>query len=316
MENSFDLIRQLLTSMVATLPKLLGCLVILILGYIISKIVASVIKTVISKAGVDKLGKKIEEVDFIRKNNIEIKISGILSRIIFYFMMLIFIVAATDVLGMPALSDLFKNMLNYIPNVVVAGVLLLVGILVADGIRKAIETTGKSLGIPSTGMLATAFFYFIMINFLMAALGQLQIDTGFIEKNILIVIGGISLAFAIGYGLASKTIVSNILSAFYSKDKIKVGDEVTIDNIRGEILNIDRSSVTLLLPNHQKSIIPLSKVTAESITIHTLYLVKTMTEPVQLQYSKLQKKRLKKTAGSVAADLEWTWDNYCRSILK
>ena len=114
MENSFDLIRQLLTSMVATLPKLLGCLVILILGYIISKIVASVIKTVISKAGVDKLGKKIEEVDFIRKNNIEIKISGILSRIIFYFMMLIFIVAATDVLGMPALSDLFKNMLNYI----------------------------------------------------------------------------------------------------------------------------------------------------------------------------------------------------------
>lgn len=268
MENSFDLIRQLLTSMVATLPKLLGCLVILILGYIISKIVASVIKTVISKAGVDKLGKKIEEVDFIRKNNIEIKISGILSRIIFYFMMLIFIVAATDVLGMPALSDLFKNMLNYIPNVVVAGVLLMVGILVADGIRKAIETTGKSLGIPSTGMLATAFFYFIMINFLMAALGQLQIDTGFIEKNILIVIGGISLAFAIGYGLASKTIVSNILSAFYSKDKIKVGDEVTIDNIRGEILNIDRSSVTLLLPNHQKSIIPLSKVTAESITIH------------------------------------------------
>ena len=268
MENSFDLIRQLLTSMVATLPKLLGCLVILILGYIISKIVASVIKTVISKAGVDKLGKKIEEVDFIRKNNIEIKISGILSRIIFYFMMLIFIVAATDVLGMPALSDLFKNMLNYIPNVVVAGVLLLVGILVADGIRKAIETTGKSLGIPSTGMLATAFFYFIMINFLMAALVQLQIDTGFIEKNILIVIGGISLAFAIGYGLASKTIVSNILSAFYSKDKIKVGDEVTIDNIRGEILNIDRSSVTLLLPNHQKSIIPLSKVTAESITIH------------------------------------------------
>lgn len=151
MENSFDLIRQLLTSMVATLPKLLGCLVILILGYIISKIVASVIKTVISKAGVDKLGKKIEEVDFIRKNNIEIKISGILSRIIFYFMMLIFIVAATDVLGMPALSDLFKNMLNYIPNVVVAGVLLLVGILVADGIRKAIETTGKSLGIPLPG---------------------------------------------------------------------------------------------------------------------------------------------------------------------
>ena len=268
MENSFNLIKELLTSMVSTLPKLLGCVVILILGYIISTIVKKIMSTALSRIGIDKLGKKLEEVDFIHKNNISVKISSILSKILYYFMMLIFVVAATDVLGMPALSELFQNMLNYIPNVVVAMVLMFIGILVGDGIRKAIETTGKSLGIPSAGMLATVFFYFILINFLMAALGQLKIDTDFIEKNMLIVVGGISLAFAIGYGLASKNIVANILSAFYTKDKFKLGDEITIDGHRGEIIYIDRSSITLMDNLKQKFIIPLAKVTAESIIIH------------------------------------------------
>lgn len=268
MENSFNLIKELLTSMVSTLPKLLGCIVILIIGYIVSKLVSTIINTALSKVGIDRFGKKLEEIDFISKNNIQIKISTILSKVIYYFMMLIFIVAATDVLGMPALSDLFKNMLNYIPNVVVAMVLMMVGILVADGIRKGIETTGKSLGIPSAGMLANILFYFILLNFLMAALGQLKVDTDFIEKNILIVVGGISLAFAIGYGLASKNVVANILSAFYTKDKFKLGDEISIDGIRGEIIYIDRSSMTLLDDLKQKHIIPLAKVTSESITIH------------------------------------------------
>ncbi len=268
MENSLDLVRHLLISMVATLPKLLGCMVILILGYLLSKIISVLVKTAVSKVGIDKLGEKLQEVDFIRKNNIKLKISTILSKILFYFLMLIFIVAATDVLGMPALSDLFKNMLNYIPNVIVAFVLLMIGVMVGEGIRKAIETTGKSLGIPSAGVIANVIFYFILINFLMAALGQLQIDTDFIEKNILIAIAGLSLAFAIGYGLASKSIIANILSAFYVKGRFKIGDEVTIDGIRGEIFQMDRSSVTLMQPNHQKSIIPMSKVTRESITIH------------------------------------------------
>ena len=113
MENSFNLIKELLTSMVSTLPKILGCLVILIIGYIVSKLASTVINTAFSKVGIDRFGKKLDEIEFIRKNKIQIRISTILSKIIYYFMMLIFIVAATDVLGMPALSDLFKNMLMF-----------------------------------------------------------------------------------------------------------------------------------------------------------------------------------------------------------
>lgn len=268
MENSLNLVRELLTSMVATLPKLLGCIIILILGYIVAKIVATVVKTAVSRVGIDKFGEKLEDIDFIQKNNLKIKISSILSKILYFFILLIFIVAATDVLGMPALSDLFKNMLNYIPNVVVAIVMLMIGVLVGDSLRKGIETTGKSLGIPSASILANAFFYFILINFLMAALGQLKIDTQFIESNILIAVAGISLAFAIGYGLASKNILANLVSGFYTKDKFSIGDEITVDGARGQIIKMDRSSLTLLQANNEKTIVPMSKLTNDNVIIH------------------------------------------------
>lgn len=268
MENSLNLVRELLISMVATLPKLLGCIIILITGYIVAKIVATIVKTTVSRIGIDKFGEKLGDIEFIQKNNIKIKISSILSKILYFFIFLIFIVAATDVLGMPALSDLFKNMLNYIPNVVVALVMLMIGVLVADALRKGIETTGKSLGIPSASLLANAFFYFILINFMMAALGQLNIDTKFIESNILIAVGGISLAFAIGYGLASKNILSNLVSGFYTKDKFNIGDEITVDGARGQIVNMDRSSITLLQFNNEKTIVPMSKLTSDNIIIH------------------------------------------------
>lgn len=268
MENSLNLVRELLTSMVATLPKILGCLIILIFGYIVAKIVATIVKTAVSRIGIDKFGEKLEEIEFIQKNNLKIKISAILSKVLYFFILLIFIVAATDVLGMPALSDLFKNMLNYIPNMVVAMVMLMIGVLVGDALRKGIETTGKSLGIPSSSILANAFFYFILINFLMAALGQLNIDTKFIEANLLIAVSGISLAFAIGYGLASKNILANLVSGFYTKDKFSVGDEITVDGARGQIIKIDRSSLTLLQPNNERTIVPMSKLTNDNIIIH------------------------------------------------
>jgi len=268
MENSLNLVRELLTNMVSTLPKLVGCIIILIVGYIVAKIVATIVKTAVSRVGIDKFGEKLGDIDFIQKNNIKIKISAILSKILYFFILLIFIVAATDVLGMPALSDLFKNMLNYIPNVVVAIVMLMIGVLVADALRKGIETAGKSLGIPSAGILANAFFYFILINFLMAALGQLNIDTKFIESNLLIAVGGISLAFAIGYGLASKNILSNLVSGFYTKDKFSIGDEITVDGARGQIIKMDRSSITLLQANNEKTIVPMAKLTNDNIIIH------------------------------------------------
>lgn len=252
--------------MFAVLPRLFGAVIFVILGFIIARFTAKLVKTAIVKFGIDKLGEKLMDIELVSKSNIDFKISTILSKIIYYFMLLIFIVAATDIVGMPAISNLFNDILNWIPNLLVALVILVLGLLFAELIRKAVHTACDSLGIPSARLISMLAFYFLFINIAISALAQAQIDTSFISSNISILIGAAALAFAIGYGLAAKNVVANFLASYYTKDKFHVGDQIRIDGIEGVISDMDRSTITLV-SDGKKILIPLNKLASEKVEI-------------------------------------------------
>ena len=268
LQSSFltDNLQTLFTSMFAVLPRLFGAVVFVILGFIIARFAAKLVKTAIVKFGIDKLGEKLLDIELVSKSNIDFKISTILSKIIYYFMLLIFIVAATDIVGMPAISNLFNDILNWIPNLLVALVILVLGLLFAELIRKAVHTACDSLGIPSARLISMLAFYFLFINIAISALAQAQIDTSFISSNISILIGAAALAFAIGYGLAAKNVVANFLASYYTKDKFNVGDQIRIDGVEGVISDMDRSTITLV-SDGKKILIPLNKIASEKVEI-------------------------------------------------
>ena len=75
-------------------------------------------------------------------------------------------------------------------------------------------------------------------------------------------------AFAIGYGLASQASMSNFLASYYSKGKFDVGDTVTIDNVTGKIVEMDKSSLILIKEGGNKIVFPLNHVSNMKIEIH------------------------------------------------
>ncbi len=87
------------------------------------------------------------------------------------------------------------------------------------------------------------------------------------ENNISIVLGGVILAFSIGYGLASKSLMANMLAAFYSKDKFEEGDEITIEGKKGIVVNLDSTTLTLRVDDGEM-IVPLSKLSNEKYLIN------------------------------------------------
>lgn len=268
--NTFDLLEQLkmlFASFFSKIPSLLSALLVLIIGWIIAKFVSRIIRKFFERIKVDRFADRLNEIDFISKANWEIKPSRIFSKFLYYLILLIFVIAATDVLGMPAISDLISDILNYIPLLITAILVLAIGILFSDFIRKLVQTTCESLGIPSAKVISSFVFYFLLINVLISALSQAQIDTDFIASNISIILAGAVLAFGLGYGLAAKDIFANFLTSFYSKDKVKIGDIITIDNSRGEVVDIDKTSV-IIETNAGKVIYPLHKLSKEKIIIH------------------------------------------------
>jgi len=261
-------LKDLITSFVKGVPNFVMAIVIVIVGLIIAKILSKIIRKALLTVNIDAIGEKLNEIDFIDKANIKIKLSTVLSKIVYYILVLFFMVAATDVLGMPAVSNLVANLFNLIPNLIVAGIILILGTLMADAVRGIAQSALESLGIPSARMLASFVFYFLFINIIISALTQAQINTEFLSQNISLLIGGIILAFAIGYGLASKASMSNFLASYYSKGKFDVGDTISIDGETGKIVEMDKSSMILIAENGNKVIFPLNQVSTSKIEIH------------------------------------------------
>tara|TARA_B100000497_G_C7695565_1_gene424659 strand:- start:424 stop:1251 length:828 start_codon:yes stop_codon:yes gene_type:complete len=258
---------SMLTSMLKSVPSFLLAIGIIVLGIIISKIVANLVDKVLSKIGIDKLGDKLNEIELVQKMNTEVKISKVFSKIIYYFLLFIFIIAATDVLNMTAISDLVMNAFNMIPKLLVGLVILIFGTLLADGIKNVVLAALDSLGIPSANLISSFLFYFLFINVVISAIAQADINTEFLEQNLSIVIAGLVAAFAIGYGLASKDMVANFLGSFYTQGKVKEGDIITIDGATGLVVEIDRNSL-VMESEGKEIIIPLSLIMRQKLEIN------------------------------------------------
>ncbi len=265
--NALRIVEELLIKFGAAVPKFLGALAVVLIGWIIARLTARFTKRVLKTIGLDKLTERLNEIDIVYRSKIRIVPSVLLSKLLYYVLFFIFIIAATDVLGMEAISNLMSDLLNYLPHLFSAFLVFIVGILVADFLKGIVLTTCNSLGIPAANIISNVVFYFLFLNIVMIALSQAKIDTEFIQDNLSIILAGVVFAFAIGYGFASRQIVANFLSSLYNKEKIKIGDTIGIEGVKGEVIEIDSSTFTILSEN-KKIIIPLSKLSSENIEIY------------------------------------------------
>lgn len=260
------LLQDLLTGFAAVIPNLLGALAVLIIGLIVSKIASRFVRRILVTIGADKLAERLNEIEIVYKSNIRLAPSKLLAKVVYYFLLFIFIVAATDILNMPVISQLVSEILNYIPILISAMAVFVVGLLISDFLKNVVKTTCDSLGIPASGMISSIVFYFLFLNIAMIALSQARIDTEFIQDNLSIILAGVVLAFAIGYGFASRNIVANFLASFYNKGKVNVGDTIGIDGVRGKVIRMDNSTITLQVESREV-LIPLSKLASEKVDI-------------------------------------------------
>ena len=270
LQNSqFDIVKilsDLVGQFASAIPNVVGAILVFLVGWLIAKLGARLLKRLFRTIGVDKLAERLNEIELVHKANFKLVPSELLAKIFYYIIILIFAIAATDILGMPAVSELMSDIINYMPSLLTAGIVLFIGVLFADFIKNVVLTTCRSLGIPSASVIANFVFYFLFIAVVMSALGQARVNTDFLRENLTIIIAGGVLAFAFGYGFASRDMMANFIASFYSRNKVKIGDLIRIEEVEGEVIAMDSSSVTVRGEGKQV-IIPLSKLTSKNVEI-------------------------------------------------
>lgn len=257
---------ELLARFSAAIPKLTFAVLVLLIGWLIAKTIRRIMRRVLAGLGIDTLAERLNDIDIVQRSGMRIEVSAVLAQMVYFVLMLGFVIFATDILGIPAITQMVRDLIDYIPALFSAFILLLLGLFLADMVRGIVLTACQSMGLPSAKIISTAVFYFLFITTAVSALAQAKINTGFMAINISIIIGALALAFAIGYGISSRDLLSNYLAGGYSRNKIDVGDDVRVIGMRGKVIQIDATSLTLQT-DKSEVIIPLSKLATEKIEV-------------------------------------------------
>lgn len=273
--NTFEKIWQTLIdsftewgqSIAAYIPNLIAAIIVLLVGFFIAKVLRNIITKVLSKVGLDAMCDRIKITDSLHSIGIKIEPTKLLATIVYYFVLIVFIKTAATVAEMTSINNAIDAFFAYLPKLVVALIIFVIGVLISSKVKESIHSSLYSIGISGARVISNMAFYGLLIVCTLTALNQAEIDTALITNNIMIILASVLIAFAISYGFASRDILGNILSSFYGKDRFKQGQRIKIDGEEGIILKIDSIAVTIKTNDGRKLVIPCKKLITEKIEV-------------------------------------------------
>lgn len=217
------------------IPKLLVGLVLLFLGFVFAKIIAKVISTLFDRLGINTLLEKIGFTKTLGNAGITAPPGEIIAKIAFILSMLFAVKMAAREASIQDISDIVNSIIAFTPNVITAGIILVVGFFIADTAKSAISTSLAAAGLEYARTLSKFVFGFIIIVVLTVALAQINIETELVNTTVKIALAAIGLALALSLGLGLKGMAKNVVSGVYSRDLYKTGTEVEYE---GETMTI------------------------------------------------------------------------------
>ncbi|MGB3150014.1 MAG: mechanosensitive ion channel domain-containing protein [Maribacter sp.] len=263
---TFDTLSRILGDIAAALPGIFGAFVVLVFGWITIKIVTVILKKIMKIAKIDKLSDKVNEAKLFGDSEVEIQISKVLLTFVKTLLWLVFIIVASDVMGLTIISEEIANLLRYLPVLLTALVIFMMGLYLAKIIKKAVTSVFESMGIGGGKIVGNLLFYLIVIFISITALNQAGIDTAIITSNFTIILSAFLFAMALALGLGSREVVGDLLRTFYSRKIYEIGDQIKVKKIEGTIEAIDNISVVVKTKTG-KLVVPIRKVVENTVEV-------------------------------------------------
>jgi hypothetical protein len=194
------------------IPRLIGFLVILLVGWIIAQLVNKALTAVLRKVGFDRLADRAGMGRVGQQMGVPIDAAHLLGRIAFWFIFLIFLVIAIDALGLAGVGNMINQIVAYLPNVFVAILILFVGMLIAVVVADLIRAAAANTRLGNPTIFANIARYAILGFAVLIALEQLRIAPTLLNILFMAVVGAIALAAGLAFGLGGQDTVRRYLS--------------------------------------------------------------------------------------------------------
>lgn len=199
------------------LPHLLWAALILVIGLFVGRFLRQAVTKVLKIVKLDMLAERAGVEAVLAKGGMHFTVISLLADIIYWFVVFVTALAALNMLGMGVADELFNKAMLYVPNVVVAVVVLVLGSFAAKVLESIFYAYLSNIGFGSAKLLAAIAKYGVLVFTLFVALEHLAIGGAILTSAFQLAFGGICLAFAIAFGFGGKEVAAKILERAWSK---------------------------------------------------------------------------------------------------
>jgi hypothetical protein len=208
---------DLWTRFIGFLPALIGAILVFFLGLIVAVALGKAAEKLIGVIKVDQLVDKMKLGEKFKGTGLHLSISRFFGELVKWFLILVFLMAATDILGLNQVTSFLNSVILYIPNLVVATIILAIAFILGNFVYNIVRHSTKAAGIVSATLLATISKWSIIIFGILAALVQLGIAVSLVNTIFIGVIAALSLAVGLAFGLGGRDEAAGILKKLHEE---------------------------------------------------------------------------------------------------
>ncbi len=258
--------KDIYKDIVESLPKVAGFIGFVIFAWLFIKIFLFVVKKILVKTNVDKWSEKLSETKIFGDSTINVVLTKVIINVLKWFLIMIFVMAGSEIFGLTAVSDGLKSFFSYLPRLITALAIFVAGAYLGTTVKNTIQSMFKSLDINGGNLVGNIAFYLIVVFLSITALDQAGIDTSVIKSNLTLVIGSVLLAFTIAFGLGARDAVSRLLFGYYTRKNIQIGSTIKIEDTEGEVVSIDNICF-ILKTNEGEVVFPIKELVDNKLVI-------------------------------------------------
>jgi hypothetical protein len=204
---------------VGFLANLLGALLILLVGWVVAKGAKFAVKRFLGIVRFDQVSEKAGFRKILMNGGISETPAELMATLLYWFVMLIIVVASLNALNLPVVSDLVSRVLLYIPQVIAAVVVLVLGLLLGNFVAGVVRVAAGNAAIANADRVGQVAFYAIAIFAVSMALQQLGIAAELVLSAFSILFGAACLALAIAFGLGAKDVAGGLVKTWLDGKK-------------------------------------------------------------------------------------------------
>jgi len=197
--------------LVKLLPVLVAALLVVIIGWLVGAVLGRVVYQIMHSIKIDDLLRKAGLEDWLQRGGVRLDSGHFVGTLVKWFIFVVFLIAAFEILGWTQVNDFLSKVVAYLPQVIIAAIILLAAVIIADVMQKLISSSARAARLKSANFLGSVVKWVIWIFAFLVVLDHLKVATPFVQMLFTGVVIAVSLALGLSFGLGGQSAASGFI---------------------------------------------------------------------------------------------------------